>query len=103
MLRIIFITMQPNYSDVIAFKKPFITNTSARATINPQSELDTHNNLAYMVPLVTRQKSFSIVGHKNFQSFSTSTLPCYNASEYVNNCEISNSIQNKSIQPIVKD
>lgn len=78
--------MQPNYTDVISFKKPFVANTSARVTINPQSDIDSHNNFQYVIPSTTKQKSFSIISHKNFQSFSTSTLPCYNASEYVNNC-----------------
>lgn len=85
-LRIIFITMHHNNSEVLAFKKFFIPNTSVRATLNLKPDQDVKKNLSHLAHPLPKNKSISITNNKNVQSFSTSALPYYNPAELVNNC-----------------
>lgn len=78
--------MHHNNSEVLAFKKWFVPNTSVRATLNLQPDQDVKKIIPYVAHPLPKNKSISITNNKNMQSFSTSALPYYHPTELVNNC-----------------
>lgn len=60
---------------------------SARVTLNPNLDLEAHNNSQSLTPNFFRYKTFSITNSKNIQSYSASALPNIEKIEPIINCE----------------